>query len=110
MLKSLACVSAALLGACAPVSSTGIYRTSVELTIASEKSPREFAMCVADAFPDAGRLLNEGEHYWLTRQHGGATFERWDFTPTLTGSIAERRSGQIVGRAGSGRVRECAAR
>ena len=81
MLKSLACVSAALLGACAPVSSTGIYRTSVELTIASEKSPREFAMCVADAFPDAGRLLNEGEHYWLTRQHGGATFERWDFTP-----------------------------
>ena len=65
-------------------------------------------MCVTDALPDAGQLLNEGEHYWLTRQLGGAVFERWDFKPTQAGSVAERRSGQHITSWGTGRVMKCA--
>lgn len=108
MVRKAALVALVLLGACAPVSSAGIYRTPVELTITSSKSPREFAMCAADALPDAGQLLNDGEHYWLARQYGGTTFERWDFRLTPTGSIAERRSGSIVPSYGTGTVKECA--
>jgi hypothetical protein len=107
MMRGLACVSALLLSGCVAATSTGVYQTPVELTIPSAKSSREFAMCAAGRFPDIGQLLNEGDHYWLTRQHQGAIVERWDFRPTPTGSIAERRSIQVF-RHGSGWVKECA--
>jgi len=97
-----------LLAGCAPVSSEGVYKTRVELTIPSQKSPHDFAMCAAGALPDAQSPLNEGNHYWIDRKYGGATFERWDFLPTASGSIAERRSGQVVASYGTNRVRTCA--
>lgn len=100
-------VAAVMLAGCAPVSSEGLLRTPAKLSIPSTKSPRAFAMCVASALPDAGQMLNEGEHYWLTRQYGGTTYERWDFAPTPTGSVAERRSGQMTSY-GTGSVRDCA--
>lgn len=96
-----------LLAGCTAATSSGVYETPVELTIPSTKTPRAFAMCAAGAFPDIGQLLNEGDHYWLTRQHQGVVVERWDFLPTRTGSIAERRSIQVF-RSGSGWVRACA--
>lgn len=106
--KCFATAVAVSLSACAPVSSEGLYRSKIELTIPSTKAPADFAKCVAGALPDAGQVLNDGDHWWTVRSYGGAAFERWDFLPTPTGSVAERRSGRSMASYGTGRIRDCA--
>lgn len=99
----------ALLASCAPVSSDAVYQRAPDLTMASAKPARSFAFCVANALPEAGAPLNDGEHYWINRQYGGAVIERWDFLPAPGGSVAYRRSGTITKNYGAERVKRCAA-
>lgn len=97
-----------LLGACATTPG-GIRATNVELAIVSHKPPAAFARCVADAWSGNNQFLNDGNHYWIIRLNSqGMPFARWDFLPTEAGSVAERRSDQLFGNAGTDRVRECA--
>ena len=95
------------LAGCVPITPEGIAKLAPNFSVASAKSPRDFAMCVASVFPDTGQVLNDGDHYWVTRQFGGSTIERWDFIPAASGSIAERRTGQKIDY-GADRVRRCA--
>lgn len=108
----LPCFHAALfvpLAGCVPVSSTGIYRTPIDLTIASSKSAKDFALCAAGAFDGNNPVSNDGDHYWVLRlDHQGTPFARWDFVPTGGGSIAELRSVLIAGSPGTSAVRRCA--
>jgi hypothetical protein len=91
---------------CVPLTPVGLAKLSPNLSVESKKSPHDFAMCVASAFPDTGQVLNDGPHYWVTRQFGGSTIERWDFIPVPSGSTAERRTGQRIDY-GAKRVRGC---
>lgn len=97
------------LGGCVPVSSTGIMRTPVDLSIPSAKAPKDFAHCAAGAFDGNNPVTNDGEHYWVLRlSHQGTPFARWDFTPAPGGSVAELRSVLVAGDPGDGEVRRCA--
>jgi hypothetical protein len=106
-MRAGAIIAVAALAGCAPVTPEALSRVSPSVTIESAKAPHDFAMCAASALPDAGQLMNDGQHYWIVRQYGGASFERWDFLPALRGSIAERRTGQMAS-FGTDRVRRCA--
>lgn len=99
---------AALLGGCVPVSSAGVYRTPVDVTITSPKPVKDFALCAAQALPGNNPLTNDGDHYWVTRlSYQGAPFARWDFYPAPAGSVAELRSVLVLGNAGDSYVRKC---
>lgn len=98
---------AIILTGCAPVTPEGLSKVEPKLSIESAKSPHDFAACAAAALPDVGQMMNDGSHYWIVRQYGGASFERWDFLATQHGSIAQRRTGQMAS-FGTDRVRRCA--
>lgn len=98
-----------VLSGCVPTTSGGIYSTPIDLTIPSTKSPKDFALCAAQAFVGNNPVTNDGEHYWVTRiAHQGQPFARWDFLPRPGGSIAELRSVLLGGNAGDEKVRRCA--
>lgn len=100
---------AVLLAGCVPVSSAGVYRTAIDLTIPSSKSSKDFALCAAQAFAGNNPVTNDGDHYWIDRlSYQGAPFARWDFRPTLNGSVAELRSVALLGPVGEDKVKACA--
>jgi hypothetical protein len=97
------------LAACVPVSSSGIYRTPIDVTIQSAKAPKDFALCVSQALIGNNPVTNDGNHYWVTRvAYQGQPFARWDFFPAPGGSVAQLRSVLLLGNAGDDRVRRCA--
>lgn len=100
-----------MLTGCA-ASSAGIYRTSVETTVASGRSSKDVALCVSEHLfgGNYNSLRNDGDHYWITRQNAlGSPLVRWDFLPAPAGgSIAELRTTVHIGGTAADKVRACA--
>lgn len=110
MRKTIASVSVlATLAGCA-TSSAGLYRTSVETTVQSNKTSQQFATCVAETLQGNNPLRNDGDHYWVLRMNGyGVPIIRWDFLPRPGGgSVAELRTTLNFLSAGTTKVQACA--
>ena len=104
-MKQLIFIAALALAGCA-TSPSGLASTSVESSVTSTKSAKDFAICVAESLPGA-TLRDDGTRYWVLFDVFGVPRFRWDFIPTETGSVVEIRS-TAVGGAGTKEVRRCA--
>lgn len=98
-----------LLPGCA-TSAAGLADSAVEETIASSKTPREFAECSVDHMSGSTDIRGDGDHLYVLRFSGYQTpYARWDFKARPEGgSIAELRRANISVGSGSGDVRACA--
>lgn len=97
------------LAGCA-ASAEGLYKTNVEDTIRSTKTPEAFAVCLAEKLIGENPLRHEGDHWWVLRLNGYMVpVVRWDFFPEPGGgSRAELRSTINVAYAAHDKVRACA--
>ncbi|MBB3034052.1 hypothetical protein [Alteriqipengyuania lutimaris] len=103
----LAIAAATTLSGCA-TSAAGLAATEIDASYSSEKSPKDWALCVAEAFQGSNMLRDDGTNWWIIRPNSyGVPISRWDFKPTPTGSVAELRS-SIGLSDGDDKVRSCA--
>lgn len=96
------------LGGCA-MSSAGLSKSDLDMTIPSTKSPQIFATCVAETMIGDPQIRSDGTNYWIIRFNGyQIPVARWDFKPSSDGgSVAELRS-TIGINTGDERVKACA--
>lgn len=84
----------------------GLLETRVEESIVSQKTPQNFATCVAENMAGDVELRSAEGRYWVLVSVFDTPRHRWDFSETPNGSIAELRSTGFAG-AGKGTVENC---
>ena len=105
-MRYLAILFAVPLSACA-MSASGLYRSSVEQTFTSTRSPQSVATCVAESLNGNVQMRNDGQHYWVLRYNGYQVPQiRWDFLPTEAGTRVELRTSIDIA-SGDEKVRAC---
>lgn len=105
-MRYLVILAALPLSACA-MSASGLYRSPVEQTFTSARSPQSVATCVAESLNGNVQMRNNGEHYWVLRFNGYQVPQiRWDFLPRDGGSTVELRTSINIA-SGDDKVRAC---
>ena len=108
MRAALVILTALTVSGCA-TSAAGLAKSDVELTLFSDKSPKDWATCSAETMIGPVSLRNDGEHYWVIRTNGyQIPTTRWDFTSVDTGGSKAELRATISINSGDERVRACA--
>lgn len=87
-----------------------LHQRSIATVIKSSKTPKAWAMCVADYLGGDNDIRNDGDdHYWIIRKAAlwQEPIVRWDFHKTPSGSRAEMRRIASLN-PGTEKVRACA--